>query len=153
MTCWTSTTTGRTAIGNLPLIALSTEMTGNRLTSGHFAFLRRLSETAGFAAGTTLLFLSGEHPDGCRSPRISDSLRTSLDTVTSQNRKEPSMDFTTIALTRQSTRAYDATRAVEPEKLTAILESARLSPSACNGQPYHFTVCRGENAKAVTLRF
>ena len=59
------------------------------------------------------------------------------------------MDFTTIARTRQSTRAYDSARAVEPEKLTAILESARLSPSACNGQPYHITVCRGEAAAKV----
>ena len=59
------------------------------------------------------------------------------------------MDFTTIARTRQSTRAYDSARAVETEKLTAILESARLSPSACNGQPYHITVCRGEAAGKV----
>ena len=63
------------------------------------------------------------------------------------------MDFTTLAQTRQSTRAYDPTRPVEPEKLQAILESARLSPSACNGQPYHITVCKGgaaaEVAKAV----
>lgn len=59
------------------------------------------------------------------------------------------MNFTEIALTRQSCRKYDETRAVEPEKLTAILEAARLAPSACNGQPYHFTVCRGETAKEV----
>ena len=59
------------------------------------------------------------------------------------------MDFTTIARTRQSTRAYESARAVESEKLTAILESARLSPSACNGQPYHMTVCRGEAAAGV----
>ena len=38
---------------------------------------------------------------------------------------------------------------MEPEKVTAILEAARLAPSACNGQPYHFTVCRGETALAV----
>ena len=30
-----------------------------------------------------------------------------------------------------------------------ILESARLAPSACNGQPYAITVCRGDAAKAV----
>lgn len=60
------------------------------------------------------------------------------------------MNFYEIAQNRQSCRSYDATRPVEEEKLAAILESARLSPSACNGQPYHFTVCRGENAKAVT---
>ena len=59
------------------------------------------------------------------------------------------MNFQEIALNRQSCRSYDPGRAVEEEKLTAILESARLAPSACNGQPYHFTVCRGEAAKAV----
>ena len=59
------------------------------------------------------------------------------------------MNFYEIAQNRQSCRSYDPTRPVEEEKLTAILESARLSPSACNGQPYHFSLCRGENAKAV----
>ena len=56
------------------------------------------------------------------------------------------MNFMEIAQTRQSCRAYDETRPVEPEKITAMLEAARLAPSACNGQPYHFTVCRGEKA-------
>ncbi|MBR3778282.1 MAG: nitroreductase family protein [Clostridia bacterium] len=59
------------------------------------------------------------------------------------------MDFLEIARERQSCRAYDPTRQVEQEKLDAILEAARLAPSACNGQPYHLTVCRGEAAKAV----
>ena len=59
------------------------------------------------------------------------------------------MNFTEIANTRQSCRSYDAERGVEQEKLDAILESARLSPSACNGQPYLMTVCRGESARAV----
>ena len=59
------------------------------------------------------------------------------------------MNFTEIAKVRQSCRKYDADRAVEREKLDAILESARLSPSACNGQPYHITVCQGESAKRV----
>ena len=59
------------------------------------------------------------------------------------------MNFMEIAQTRQSCRAYDETRPVEEEKLKAILEAAQLSPSACNGQPYHFTVCRGETAKEV----
>ena len=59
------------------------------------------------------------------------------------------MNFTEIAETRQSCRKYDKERSVEEEKLGAILESARLAPSACNGQPYHLTVCRGESAKAV----
>ena len=59
------------------------------------------------------------------------------------------MNFTEIAEQRQSCRSYDPTRAVEGEKLSAILATARLSPSACNGQPYHITVCKGETAKAV----
>ena len=59
------------------------------------------------------------------------------------------MNFLEIAQTRQSCRAYDEGRSVEPEKLNAVLEAARLAPSACNGQPYHFTVCRGETARAV----
>ena len=59
------------------------------------------------------------------------------------------MNFLEIAQSRQSCRAYDEGRSVEPEKLNAVLEAARLAPSACNGQPYHFTVCQGETAKAV----
>lgn len=59
------------------------------------------------------------------------------------------MNFTEIALNRQSCRSYDSARPVEEEKLRAVLESAILAPSACNGQPYHFTVCRGELARAV----
>jgi nitroreductase len=61
------------------------------------------------------------------------------------------MNFTEIALVRQSCRSYDPCRIVEKEKIDAILNSARLAPSACNGQPYHFTVCRGEVAKEVAL--
>jgi len=59
------------------------------------------------------------------------------------------MNFTEIAKARQSCRSYDASREVEEEKLQAIIETARLSPSACNSQPYHITVCRGETAKKV----
>ena len=59
------------------------------------------------------------------------------------------MNFTEIANTRQSCRSYDETREIEQEKLDAILEAARIAPSACNSQPYHITVCRGETATAV----
>ena len=45
-----------------------------------------------------------------------------------------------LARSRQSDRAYDAARPVEAEKLERILEAARLAPSACNAQPWHFTV-------------
>lgn len=59
------------------------------------------------------------------------------------------MDFLEIANIRQSCRNYDTDRAIEAEKLQRILEAARLSPSACNGQPYHITVCKGDTAKRV----
>ena len=59
------------------------------------------------------------------------------------------MNFTEIAQNRQSCRKYDSTKAVEQEKIDAILNAARLSPSACNGQPYHVTVCTGDTAAAV----
>jgi len=57
------------------------------------------------------------------------------------------MNFMEIAQTRQSCRSYDPNRPVEQEKLNAVLEAVRLAPSACNGQPYHLTVCRGQAAK------
>lgn len=59
------------------------------------------------------------------------------------------MNFSEIAKNRQSCRNYDSERAVEQEKLDAVLQAARLSPSACNGQPYHITVCTGNTAKEV----
>ena len=59
------------------------------------------------------------------------------------------MNFLEIAQNRQSCRAYAVDRPVEQEKLDAILEAVRLAPSACNGQPYHVTVCRGETAQEV----
>ena len=52
------------------------------------------------------------------------------------------MNFLEIAQARQSCRAYEEGKAVESEKLEAILEAARLAPSACNGQPYKITVCK-----------
>ena len=61
------------------------------------------------------------------------------------------MNFTEIAEARQSCRSYDPNRAVEAEKLDRILRTAQLAPSACNGQPYHVTVCRGEAAKRVAV--
>ena len=61
------------------------------------------------------------------------------------------MNFTEIAENRQSCRSYDPSREVEDEKIMRILESARLSPSACNGQPYAITVCRGDAAQKVAM--
>lgn len=59
------------------------------------------------------------------------------------------MNFENLAKTRQSCRNYNPSKLVEEEKIQSILQVAALSPSACNGQPYHFTVCKGELAKEV----
>lgn len=59
------------------------------------------------------------------------------------------MNFMEIAQARQSCRSYDSMKEVEAEKLEAILRAAQLAPSACNGQPYKITVCKGEAAQAV----
>lgn len=61
------------------------------------------------------------------------------------------MNFSDIAKGRYSVRKYDSTRQVEKEKLSAILDSAILAPSACNSQPYRISVCQGEVAKSVAL--
>ena len=49
-------------------------------------------------------------------------------------------EFLQLVNARQSDRAYDESRAVEPEKLERILEAGWLSPSACNAQPWRFVV-------------
>ena len=50
------------------------------------------------------------------------------------------MDIYEIINHRQSDRQYDPERPVEPEKIRRILEAARIAPSACNAQPWHFIV-------------
>lgn len=59
------------------------------------------------------------------------------------------MNFIEIAERRYSCRKYDPAREVEQEKIDSIIKAARLAPSACNGQPYHITVCKGEIAKKI----
>lgn len=59
------------------------------------------------------------------------------------------MNFKELTETRQSCRKFDSARGVEDDKLRLILEAGRLAPSACNGQPYHMTVCYGEIKDAV----
>jgi len=49
------------------------------------------------------------------------------------------MDFSDLVKNRQSIRTY-LSQCVEKEKLQQCLESARLSPSANNGQPWKFVV-------------
>ncbi len=49
---------------------------------------------------------------------------------------------------RQSCRSYD-NRPVEEEKLAYVLQTAALSPSARNGQPWQVAVCTGETKQKV----
>lgn len=61
------------------------------------------------------------------------------------------MDFLELANRRQSTRKYDTNRAVESEKIERIIEAARLAPSACNAQPWHFVVANDPELIEETL--
>jgi len=47
--------------------------------------------------------------------------------------------FYNLVQNRQSDRAYD-TRPVDRQVILRIIEAARLAPSACNAQPWHFIV-------------
>lgn len=49
------------------------------------------------------------------------------------------MSFLELVKTRQSVRSYSE-MPVEKEKLNRCLEAARLSPSACNSQPWRFII-------------
>lgn len=48
--------------------------------------------------------------------------------------------FLELAAARQSDRVYEPGRVIGRDVLGRILEAGRLAPSACNGQPWHFTV-------------
>jgi len=59
------------------------------------------------------------------------------------------MDFEKLIFQRQSCRSYDPSRNVSEADLRKCLEAARMAPSACNSQPYHFTVASGSLADEV----
>lgn len=65
-------------------------------------------------------------------------------------KKEYSNYFDLIA-ERESCRNYDPERLVEQEKLIKCLEAARIAPSACNSQPWHFHAVT-EPARLAALR-
>lgn len=56
-------------------------------------------------------------------------------------------EFLSLALKRQSDRAFDPDRAVEEEKLETILLAAQSAPSACNAQPWHFIIVKDKEKK------
>ncbi len=49
-------------------------------------------------------------------------------------------DFLSLVQSRESCREFNPRRIVELEKIGRIMDSAMLAPSACNSQPWHFTV-------------
>jgi len=55
------------------------------------------------------------------------------------NVSEPRSFFLSLTKTRYSLRKY-TDKPVEKEKLDRCLEAARMAPSACNSQPWHFIV-------------
>lgn len=57
------------------------------------------------------------------------------------------MDVKTAVETRHSVRKF-AEKPVEREKLNACLDAARLAPSACNSQPWHYIVLDDPQVKA-----
>lgn len=58
------------------------------------------------------------------------------------------MNFKELAYKRQSCRGY-TDKKVSEEDIREILETVRLSPSACNSQPWKFVVCTGETAEQL----
>ena len=56
--------------------------------------------------------------------------------------------FLNLAKQRQSDRAFDASRPIEPDKLERIIEAACLAPSACNAQPWKFIVVTDPELKS-----
>jgi len=57
-------------------------------------------------------------------------------------------NFFELVKRRESCRTYNAIE-VEKEKLIKCIEAARLSPSACNSQPWRFAIVTGEKGKEV----
>lgn len=58
------------------------------------------------------------------------------------------MSLVSFARQRYTTKAYDATRQVDPAVVEQLLELLRLSPSSVNSQPWHFVVASTAEGKA-----
>ncbi len=59
------------------------------------------------------------------------------------------MTLKELALTRESCRSYKEA-VVSHDELKEIMETACLSPSACNSQPWRLVAAEGEKAKEVS---
>jgi nitroreductase len=60
--------------------------------------------------------------------------------------------FAKLTMLRRSVRRYEE-RAVEREKILSCIEAARVAPSACNSQPWHFVVVENAEARAKIASF
>ena len=58
------------------------------------------------------------------------------------------MELMQTILTRRSVRKFEQ-KPVEREKINSCIEAARLAPSACNSQPWHFIVIDEPETKAA----
>jgi len=59
--------------------------------------------------------------------------------------------FSDLLRARYSCRSF-ANTPVDDEQIAAVLEAARLAPSACNRQPWTFVVVRDDNARREMLK-
>ena len=62
------------------------------------------------------------------------------------------MNYSELIRERYSVRAYKDTP-VEEEKLAAILEAARLAPTACNNQPQKIYVVKSEEMRKAPVSY
>lgn len=60
-------------------------------------------------------------------------------------------NFFDLIAKRESCRDY-SDKPVEPEKLRKCIEAARVAPSACNSQPWHFTVVNNSELSPKTAK-
>ncbi|MDI6718371.1 MAG: nitroreductase family protein [Methanomicrobiales archaeon] len=69
----------------------------------------------------------------------------------SRNREVSAGDFLELAKNRYSVRTFEK-RKVEEEKLNAVLEAARLAPTAANRQPFQLIVIHTDGKEADLRR-
>ena len=67
------------------------------------------------------------------------------------SKKTAEMDFQELILKRQSTRKY-LVKDVDKALVAKCLEAARLAPSACNSQPWHFKYLVKDVDKALVAK-
>lgn len=61
-------------------------------------------------------------------------------------------DYDELMKKRGSCRSFDSEKQVTKEDLIRVLEVAKLSPSACNSQPYSVYIANGDDKLVETMR-